>query len=166
MFFFLDLNFNFDLLLNTSHFSKVMSRDSSVWGISDTRLPTESRPGHVALFAGFYEDPSAVFTGWKENTVEFDTIFNQTKKSIGLGSPDIVSIFSKGAAQQMYSATYPREWQDFMGENLTMLDTWVFDQFQELVRKKELPGEKDEAVIFLHLLAIDTIGHSAKPQSE
>lgn len=65
----------------------------------------------------------------------------------------------------MLALNYPQEWQDFMGESLTTLDSWVFDSLVDLAKNKSLP-EGSETIIFLHLLAIDTIGHSSKPESE
>ncbi|ODM95408.1 GPI ethanolamine phosphate transferase 1 [Orchesella cincta] len=147
------------------YMTQVMKRESSVCGVSDTRVPTESRPGHIALFAGFYEDPSAVFTGWQENTVEFDTIFNQSSASVGLGSEDNVKMFARGSAKRkMFIATFPHEWQDFLSDNLKLLDTWVFDYLSGMIANQTLPRGK-EVVVFLSLLAIDTIGHAKKPGS-
>nr|XP_008535905.1 PREDICTED: GPI ethanolamine phosphate transferase 1 [Equus przewalskii] len=108
-------------------FRNIIMHEGS-WGISHTRVPTESRPGHVALIAGFYEDVSAVAKGWKENPVEFDSLLNESKYTWGWGSPDILSMFAKDVSgDHVFIHTYDADDEDFGAHDVTKLDTWVFD---------------------------------------
>uniref|UniRef100_W5L2F9 GPI ethanolamine phosphate transferase 1 n=1 Tax=Astyanax mexicanus TaxID=7994 RepID=W5L2F9_ASTMX len=147
-------------------------QNRGTWGVSHTRVPTESRPGHVALIAGFYEDVSAVAKGWKENPVEFDSVFNESRHTWCWGSPDILPMFAKGATgDHVHTYTYPATMEDFASTDASKLDTWVFDEvkvFLNSAKQNETLLSKlheEQNVFFLHLLGIDTNGHAHRPMS-
>ncbi|KAJ5473703.1 hypothetical protein N7475_003269 [Penicillium sp. IBT 31633x] len=149
--------------------SKVLSHGT--FGVSHTRVPTESRPGHVALIAGLYEDVSSVTTGWKMNPVNFDSVFNQSRHTWSWGSPDILPMFKEGAVPGRVDAEmYSEELEDFTVD-ATHLDTWVFSKVHNLFESAKSDPEldrklrDDKVVFFLHLLGLDTTGHSFRPYS-
>ncbi|XP_065215894.1 GPI ethanolamine phosphate transferase 1 [Planococcus citri] len=145
------------------------------WGISHTRVPTESRPGHVAIIAGFYEDPSAIFKGWKDNPIDFDSVFNRTFLTLGWGSPDILSMFNRGETKsRVIMKSYPESFEEFSGKegSAARSSLWSFEEFKKFLlqaKSDQVLFEKlnqGEILFFLHLLGIDTAGHADKPHSD
>ncbi|GAA5892460.1 hypothetical protein JCM6882_005621 [Rhodosporidiobolus microsporus] len=140
------------------------------WGVSHTRVPTESRPGHVAMIGGMYEDVSAVTRGWTTNPVPFDSVFNQSSTTFSFGSPDILPMFSLGSSDpsRVRTWTFSHTFEDFTSDAVH-LDLWVLSQLQSLLKNATTDPELDArlrapgVVFFEHLLGLDTTGHSYRP---
>lgn len=154
----------------TDSFLRKVATERGVWGVSHTHVPTESRPCHVAMCAGFYEDVSAVMKGWKTNPVGFDSVFNESNRAWGFGSPDIIPMFSR-ATSHMGEFCYESTREDFKDDNAYLLDEWVFQHMEDMFKSARTNAtlatelRTDKTSFILHLLALDTIGHGFKPTS-
>lgn len=115
------------------HLSKII-QERGAWGVSHAHVPTETRTGHVALIGGIYEDPANVGAGWSENTVPFDSVFNQSTNTYCWGSPDVLPMFARGV-EHVHAETYPPTVEDFGAEDASSLDQWVLVRVRKFFNK-------------------------------
>lgn len=102
---------------------------------------------------------SVLCPGWKENPVEFDSTFNESRNTWAWGSPDILPMFAKGATGgHVFTSMYKDIAEDFGDEDASKLDTWVFDEVKQFFASaknnntlKEMLSQ-DQIIFFLHLL--------------
>ncbi|KAH9887342.1 alkaline phosphatase-like protein [Cubamyces lactineus] len=136
------------------------------FGISHTRIPTESRHGHIAIIAGMHEDVSDI----TKSGTNFDSVFNQSAATFAFGSPDILPIFSYQGKVDMWS--YAENQVDPTEGDARALDQWVLEKLQQVFKNSTTdPGlsarlRGDLVVFFLHLGGIDTAGHFHRPFSK
>ena len=116
-------------------------------------------------------------------------MFNASRNTWSWGSPDILPMFAKGSNKpqilddrgpysrpnpKVYIDTYDAKFEDFSSSvDPSATDSWVFDKVEEFF-DRALEGEDqelrlklrdDKIVLFLHLLGLDTNGHTRKPNS-
>ncbi|KAG5642681.1 hypothetical protein DXG03_002339 [Asterophora parasitica] len=121
--------------------------------------------------------------------VDFDSVFNQSSHTFSFGSPDILPMFARGATQgKVQTWSYNEEDEDFTKglaqpdcslqyvltdilPDATALDIWVLDQLRTLFHNATIDAtlntqlRSGKVVFFLHLLGLDTTGHSYRPHS-
>ncbi|XP_023213417.1 GPI ethanolamine phosphate transferase 1-like [Centruroides sculpturatus] len=85
-------------------------------------------------------------------------------------APYLRILGSKG--NHIFINTYDAKEEDFAGADSSKLDTWVFDKFHDFLKHAEQNKtlkhllSDDQIIFFLHLLGLDTNGHSHKPGSQ
>ncbi|CAL8099098.1 unnamed protein product [Calicophoron daubneyi] len=164
--------------MENNPFLKSIILNNGSWGLSHTRVPTESRPCHIAMFGGFYEDVASVTKGWQANPVEFDSIFNRSSRAWAWGTHEVVSSFGLNAAKHITTVHSPRELADLAKHDIIEIDKWTVDQFLASLHDKQngffatspsaavATGELHKGnFAFLHMDAADMIGHAMKPGS-
>ena len=151
-------------------FLRGISLTDGVWGVSHTRVPTETRPCLVAIGSGFYEDVSSALNGFKENPIDFDSFYNESDVAIGIGNG--AKVFVK-SAKNMKLFVNDSIYQNFDSKESYRLDEWVFNTTHKLlettVKSDRILYEilhKNKLSFFLHLESLDDYGHGPGPHSE
>lgn len=141
-----------------------------VYGISHTKVPTETKPGFTALCSGHFEDASLALIDLYNGDIMSDSIFNESNYGWGIG---VDACMIAGSINNM-DCLHFEGMQDYSDVNAEKNDIKVFTTLMELFEKgnKDKNSElykkllKNKIAFFNHLIQTDTIGHKDGPKSE
>ena len=152
-----------------SPFLRNIITKKGVYGVSHTKVPTETKPGFTAICSGHFEDASLALKDLYDEVVTLDSVFNQSKYSWGIGHN--ADMFTDVAKQM---ETIPSDTvQDFSNEFANEEDYKLFyilmkkmndsksDKNSELYKKLN----SNKIAFLMHLVQTDSIGHSKGPKS-
>ena len=71
--------------ISKSPFLRNIITKKGAYGVSHTKVPTETKPGFTAICSGHFEDASLALKDLYDEVVTLDSIFNQSKYSWGIG---------------------------------------------------------------------------------
>lgn len=141
------------------------------WGVSWAAVPTATRPGHVAMTAGFYEDPSSVAKDISGGEILFDTLFNESRYSWSWDTPQFLSKVAYDHKDRIYSEKFPSDHKYLAGIHPAEMDTWVFDEVHSFFGRAKGDNSlkaklnEDKVLFFLHLGGIDHAGYIVRPNA-
>ncbi|KAH8251899.1 hypothetical protein KR038_010697 [Drosophila bunnanda] len=139
--------------------------DHGLVGISISSEPTTSRPGHISIFAGFNEDPSAALTNFGWNPTSFDTVFNRSQTALGWMDTSIAKIFTHlpNGGEPLRFETYSKP-ETFRGP----MDVCTLEMVRDFMSKTHNVRPLRNAtsvVFFIHLTDMKFAGQTYKPSS-
>ncbi|XP_017035461.1 GPI ethanolamine phosphate transferase 1 [Drosophila kikkawai] len=128
--------------------------------ISRSLTPTQTAVGHIAIFGGLMQDPTAVLVNFRYVPVHFDTVFNRSRMTIGWDDDFVDHVFRNqphgGAPLRIKT-----------GDKKDMkFDAWVFGQVKEFLARsdnvREVRNHKG-VVFFVYLADLDAWAHRYSP---
>ena len=151
-------------------FLKEIVEKRGVYGISHTKVPTETKPDFTAMFSGHFSDASLALKDLYSENVLSDSIFNQSNHAWGIGVD--ACLFTE-TAKNMECVPF-EGMQDYSDVKAEINNYKVFDTMIDLLNKakNETNGEeyknlkKNKLSFLYHLIQTDTIGHLNGPKSE
>ena len=151
-------------------FLRNIIENRGVYGICNTKVPTETKPGFTAMFSGHFEDASLALIDLFNGDIMSDSIFNESNHAWGIGVD--ACLFAEGADNM---DCVPFEgMQDYSDANAEKNDIKVFTTMMELFEKANQDKNselyknlhKNKISFLYHLIQTDTIGHKDGPKSQ